>query len=111
VSRAMLGALILLLSVAGCTRWEPYRLPAPAVGTLPTLLRVWSPAGSRIVLTKPFLRSDSLFGRHAGDTIVVPVTTIERVERPRIDALRTAGTVVGGLAVWLTVGILGGGLE
>jgi hypothetical protein len=111
VSRAMLGALIMLIPVSGCTRWEPYRLPAPAAGTLPTSLRVWSPAGSRVVLTKPFLRSDSLFGRHAGDTIAVAVTTIGRVERPRIDALRTAGTVVGGLAVWLTVGILGGALE
>jgi hypothetical protein len=111
VSRALIWATIMLVPVAGCTRWEPYRLPAPAAGTLPTLLRVWSPAGSRVVLTKPYLRSDSLFGRHAGDTVVIALTAIERVERPHIDALRTAGTVIGGLAVWLTVGILGGALE
>jgi len=103
----MLRALIMLIPVAGCTRWEPYRLPTPSASTLPTLLRVWSPSGQRMVLTKPFLRADSLFGRHAGDTVVVAVTTIARVERPRIDALRTAGSVVGGLAAWLTVGILG----
>jgi hypothetical protein len=111
VSRPVLAALIMLIPISGCTRWEPYRLPAPAVGTLPRLLRVWSPAGPRLVLTKPFLRADSLFGHHRVDTVGVAVSTIERVERPRIDALRTAGTVVGGLAAWVTVGILGGALE
>jgi len=58
MSRALIWAMIMLVPVAGCMRWEPYRLPAPARGTLPTLLRVWWPAGSRVVLTKPFLRSD-----------------------------------------------------
>jgi hypothetical protein len=107
----MAGAFIVFILVAGCTRWEPYRLPAPSESTLPLSLRIWSPAGPRMVLTKPFLRADSLFGHHRVDTVGVAVSTIERVERPRIDALRTVGTVVGGLAAWVTVGILGGALE
>ena len=105
------GAFCILISIAGCTRWEPYRLPPPSPSVLPTSLRVWPPAGRPMVLTKPVLRSDSLVGHRAGDTVSVAIAAIERLERPRIAVLRTAATVVGGLAAWLTVGLLAGGLE
>ena len=104
-------AFCILIVVAGCTRWETYRLPAPSPSALPTSLRVWPPAGRPMVLTKPVLRSDTLVGHHAGDTVSVAIAAIERLERPRVAVLRTAATVLGGLAAWLTVGILAGGLE
>jgi hypothetical protein len=110
-SHLSFGSFCILISVAGCTRWEPYRLPAPSPSVLPTSLRVWPPAGRPIVLTKPVLRSDRLVGHRAGDTVSVAIAAIERLERPRIAVLRTAATAVGGLAAWLTVGILAGGLE
>ena len=63
------------------------------------------------MLVHPFVRRDTLYGRSRGDTLGIPLIAIEHVERPRLDGLRTAATVVGGIAAWVTVGLLGGGLE
>ena len=100
------GGILVLMPLVGCTRWEAYRLPEPSTQPLPISLRVWSPSGPALVLAKPFVRSDSLVGHRAGDTVAVALATIVRVERPRIDALRTTGTVVGGLAGWVAMGLL-----
>jgi hypothetical protein len=77
---------------------------------LTSSVRVWT-SGRATVLAQPFVRRDTLYGRSRGDTLGIAVTTIERVERPRLDGLRTAGAVVGGLASWITLGLLSGGWE
>ena len=100
------GGILVLMPLAGCTRWEAYHLPEPSTQPLPISLRVWSPSGPPVVLATPFVRSDSLIGHRAGDTVAVALATILRVERQRIDALRTTGTIAGGLAGWVTVGLL-----
>jgi hypothetical protein len=104
---SMLGLLVLLL---GCTRWQAYDKPPP-VSTLPAYLRVSAPGRAPTVLVHPFVRRDTLYGRSRGDTLGVALAAIEHLERPRLDGLRTAATVVGGMVAWITVGLLGGGLE
>jgi hypothetical protein len=82
--------------------------PAP---TLPSSVRVWPSGQGPTVLAQPFVRRDTLYGRAHGRTLGIALAAIERVERPRLDGVRTAGAVVGGLAGWVTLGLLGGGWE
>jgi hypothetical protein len=78
---------------------------------LPSSLRVWSSEAGATVLAQPFVRGDTLYGRSRRDTVAFAVSDLARVERPRLDGWRTAAGVVGGLAAWITVGLLAGGLE
>ena len=99
----------LTILVVGCTRWESYDLPP--VPPLPSYLRISAPGRSSTILVHPFVRRDTLYGSSRGDTLGLPLPAIEHLERPRLDGLRTAATVVGGLGAWITVGLLNGGLE
>ena len=91
--------------LAACTRWETVPTPmAPAA--LPSSLRVWSSDAARTVLNDPFVRQDTLYGRSGGDTVGIALTRIERVARPRLDGAKTAGTLVGGVAAWVALGLL-----
>jgi hypothetical protein len=107
------GAWVLIVLLAGCTRWESFQLPTapePKPG-MPSYLRVSAPPRDPTVLVQPFVRGDTLYGRSRGDTLGIALPAIERLERPRLDGLRTAATVVGSMAAWITVGLLAGGLE
>jgi hypothetical protein len=106
--RAGLWGLIIL--VMGCTRWESYDVPSP-VSPLPSYLRISAPGQAPTIVVHPFVRHDTLYGSSRGDTLGIPRASIEHQERPRLERLRTAATVVGGMAAWITVGLLGGGLE
>jgi hypothetical protein len=106
--RACVWGLIVLL--AGCTRWESYDLRTP-VPALPSYVRVSAPGWAPTVLVHPFVRRDTLYGRSRGDTLGIPLAAIEHLERPRLDGLRTTATVVGGMAAWITLALLGGALE
>jgi hypothetical protein len=64
-----------------------------------------------VVLTTPFVRADTLFGRHAGDTVGIALQDLLGLERPRVHAARTVGIVVGATAAWITLGLFTGGLE
>lgn len=101
----------LLLLLLGCTRWESYEVPPEPEPALPSSLRVSAPGHPSTVLVQPYVRRDTLYGRSRGDTLGFVLPAIERVERPRLDGLRTAAVVVGGLAAWITLGLAGGGLE
>jgi hypothetical protein len=101
------GVVILLL---GCTRWESYAVPSP-VPALPSSLRISTTGQAPTVVVHPFVRHDTLYGSSRGDTVGIALTAIEHLERPRLDGLRTTATVVGGMAAWITVGLLSGGLE
>jgi hypothetical protein len=52
------------------------------------------------------VRGDTLYGRSRGDTLRVALPEIRRLERPRLDAVRTVSAVVGGLAGWLALGLV-----
>jgi hypothetical protein len=102
---------VLLSLVTACTRWESYVVPTELAPRLPSSLRVSAPSRTSVVLVEPFVQRDTLYGRSRGDTLGVALNSIDKLERPRIDAPRTAATVLGGVAGWLTLGLLGGGLE
>jgi hypothetical protein len=63
------------------------------------------------VLVDPFVRRDTLFGRSHADTLAIALPAIERLERPRLDRLRTAAALVGGVAGWIALAFVGGGWE
>ncbi|HEX7336089.1 MAG TPA: hypothetical protein VF252_02680 [Gemmatimonadales bacterium] len=103
----------LALFLGSCTYWEPY---APLASTgpspdLPSSLQVVSDTGSPLLLTEPFVRADTLFGRTGRDTVRLPLHQLREVQRQRVHGLRTLGLIAGVGAVWITVGLYGGGLE
>jgi hypothetical protein len=109
--RSTASFVVVTFLLSGCTRWEAYRLlpePAPA---LPPALRVWSTDGVRTDLWEPRVRGDTVYGRSHGDTIGVAVREIERAARPRVDAARTTGAVLGGMAGWIALGLAVGAGE
>jgi hypothetical protein len=57
------------------------------------------------------VQADSLYGRSRGDTVALALRTIQTLERQKLDAGRTLLTVLGGLAAWISLGLLAGGLE
>jgi hypothetical protein len=97
----------------GCTYWEPYPSPAPGLASphLPSSLRAASDTGASLLLVEPFVRADTLFGRVGRDTVGLPLLYVRQMERQRVDGLRTLGLIVGVSAVWITAGLVGGGLE
>jgi hypothetical protein len=102
--------VVLLL---GCAHWELYPLPAsaPEAPRLPTSLRVWTADRAPTVLVRPIVRADTLYGSSRGDTLAIPLSAVQRLERQRLEAGRTVAAVAGGLALWITVAVLAGGLE
>jgi hypothetical protein len=78
---------------------------------VPTSLRVWTSDHQSTELSWPLLRADTLYGRSRGDTLAFPLSAIQRLERQRLEVGRTTAAVVGGLGLWITVGLVGGGLE
>ena len=74
------------------------RRPAP-----PYTLRATLSDRSRLALTAPFVRADTLYGRVRGDTVGVPVAEVFGLERQRISPERTAAVLIGVPAVALGV--------
>ena len=110
--RQWLLATSMLLLVWSCTYWEPYPAPSPGKQQrLPSSLRVTPAGGYKTLLVEPYLRSDTLFGRSAGDTLKFPLEHLQLLERQWVDGLRTTGLILGTTALWIVVGLYGGGLE
>ena len=103
--RARAPSVGLAMLLVACTRWEP--VPTPVASTeLPPSIKVWSSDGAHTVLNSPFVRQDTLYGRSQGDTVGVALDRIDRAARPRLDAAKSAGTFVGGLAAVAAIGWL-----
>jgi hypothetical protein len=107
------GYLLVVVLLLGCSRWEPFPMPTPDAEAphLPTSLRVWTSDHQAAILSWPLVRADTLYGRSRGDTLGFPLSAVQRLERQRLEVGRTVASVVGGLALWITVGLVGGGLE
>ena len=90
-------ALAIVLLVSSCVTWRPYGLePGPvAEQSLPYLLRATRHDSSRMMLTAPFLRADTLYGRIKRDTVSLPVTQILRLERESLSLDRTLAVAIG----------------
>jgi hypothetical protein len=86
-----LAVLVLLLT--GCYTWRPYEVgPMLSPGqSLPHHLRATRHDSTRVTLTAPFVRSDTLFGHLDGDTVAVPGPAIASLQRLRFSIERTLG--------------------
>jgi hypothetical protein len=93
-----LGCLaFVVLALTACFSWRPYDAGSGYLAgePLPNRLRVTRQDSTRVALSRPFLHSDTLFGRSQRDTIAVPVADIALLERERFSITRTLGAVVG----------------
>ena len=101
------STLALTLSLAGCFSWRPYEPAAPLSQStgLPRRLRATLADSSRVELTAPFVRADTLYGRSGPkrDTTALAVAEIRRLERERFSIWRTLGVTVGAPALALAV--------
>jgi hypothetical protein len=104
-----------MLALIGCSAWRPYDANAKLVAaqSLPHRLRATRQDSTRIALTAPFVRSDTLFGRFHHDTVAVPLSEIASLERERFSIWRTLGVTLGvpAAALGLTYLIVCGGVE
>jgi hypothetical protein len=104
-----------MLALTGCLAWRPYDASSKLVAgqSLPHRLRATRLDSTRIALTSPFVRSDTLYGRFHQDTVAVPLADIAGLERERFSIWRTLGVTVGvpAAALGLTYLIVCGGLE
>jgi hypothetical protein len=88
---------VLILALSGCFAWQPYDANSTlAAGhSLPHRLRATRQDSTRIALTAPFIRSDTLFGRFHHDTVAVPLADIASLERERFSIWRMLGVTLG----------------
>ena len=109
------GLVVLMLALVGCSAWRPYDANSKLVGgqSLPHRLRATRQDSTRIALTAPFVRSDTLFGRFHQDTVAVPLADIANLERERFSTWRTLGVTLGvpAAALGLTYLIVCGGVR
>ena len=109
VSRSSLRimALAIVCLLWGCVTWRPYELGRDDGhgSVLPHLLRVTRQDSSRVVLTAPFVRGDTLYGsrRVRGDTLAFPMAQMIHLERERLSFGRTLAVGVGIPAVALVI--------
>ncbi|MEA2724335.1 MAG: hypothetical protein QOH59_2106 [Gemmatimonadales bacterium] len=91
------GSLLLGFLVSGCATWRPYDTgPGLSAGqSLPYRLRATRQDSTRIALTAPFIRADTLYGTRLGDTLAVPLSGIIGLERERVSIERTLGVAIG----------------
>jgi hypothetical protein len=104
-----LAVLVLLLT--GCYTWQPYEDGRMLIAgePLPDSLRATRRDSTRVTLSEPFVRSDTLFGYLHGDTVAVPVLDIARVQRLGFSTARTLGlALVPAAALGLTYLIICG---
>ena len=90
----------------GCVGWKSYAPAAPLSSStgLPYRLRATLSDSSRVELTSPFVRADTLYGRSGPhrDAVALAVPTIRGLERERLSVWRTLGVVVApGADTWL----------
>ena len=103
----MKPVLVVTLLVLGCHPWSPTEIPTPDRGLAgnPREARVVLIDGTAVVLKKPFIRADTLFGSintAIGDArFEIPITRIKTFEVPRFsgDATAILLAAVGGLVV------------
>jgi hypothetical protein len=92
------GPVACTLAAAACFSWRPYEPAAPlsASSGLPRRLRATLADSSRVELTAPFVRGDTLYGRSGPghDTVAVAVAGVEGLERERFSPWRTFGVTV-----------------
>lgn len=103
--RARASAIAIAALLGACTRWETMLTPV-APTELPSSVKVWSTDGARTLLSSPYVRQDTLYGRSKKDTVRFALARIDRVARPRLDGAKSAGAFLGGVAVWAGIALV-----
>jgi hypothetical protein len=107
--------VVVMLALIGCSAWRPYDADSKLVAgqSLPHRLRATRQDSTRIALTAPFVRSDTLFGRFHHDTVAVPFADIASLEREHFSISRTLGVTLGmsAAALGVTYLIVCGGVQ
>lgn len=93
------STLAIALNLVGCFSWRPYEPAVPLSQStgVPHRVRATLADSSRVELTSPFVRADTLYGRSGPrrDTLALAVTEVRRLERERFQVWRTLGVTVG----------------
>lgn len=110
--------LILLgfaIATMGCFTWKPYEPAAPLTEStsLPYRLRATLADSSRVDLTSPFVRADSIYGRSGPkrDTLALSVADVRRLEHQRFNIWRTLGAVLAPPAALVGVAVVACSVE
>lgn len=100
VPRGMLCSLLVATTLTACTSWRVQQVGPEQLlaGQRPKAVRVERADRSRVVLSRPHLRGDSLVGTTRGQPAGVLLGDISQIAVRRGNALKTSGLILGILA-------------
>jgi hypothetical protein len=105
--RKVAAPLLLATHLAGCTSWRVENVPPAELlqTTAPSEVRVTRPDDSKVVLTRPGIVRDSLWGWSRGAQLGMPLTDVTVIATRHGDAGKTVELSVG-----IVVGTFAGAL-
>ncbi|MGE0157935.1 MAG: hypothetical protein AB7T31_00910 [Gemmatimonadales bacterium] len=97
--------LFLSIALAGCRTWQTAEgAPGPAIAAArPDAVRLVRSDGTRLSVSEPTLRSDSIVGFDGFDLVGAPLADVRSVELQRWSVPRTAGFLVAQASLVLHV--------
>lgn len=102
MARRVVATILAVMTVTGCT-WSRHAVTPEDLGVTPAReVRVHRRAGDTICLDRAEIRNDSVVGVWGATVRGVPLTQVERLDRP----CRVTGPVVAVLGVGLALGIV-----
>ena len=100
--------LTLVAFLSGCTKWRTLEPPhAPSLGEYEKL-RITGDDGTRVVIHDPQIEADSLRGTvsDSEQVQVIPIDSVQKIEKRGTNWLATAGLVVGVFYAVVGIGFL-----
>jgi len=100
--------LTLVAFLSGCTKWKTLEPPyAPSQGEYEKL-RITGDDGTRVVIYDPQIEADNLRGTvsDSEQVQVIPIDSVQRIEKRGTNWLATAGLVVGVFYAVVGIGFL-----
>ena len=91
------GSVLLFVAVlTGCRTWQPITVaPGPVIAeTRPDGVRIVRTDGTRIDISQPQVRADSIVGFDGFDPVGAPFSEVSSVEVPRWSVPRTTALIV-----------------
>jgi hypothetical protein len=88
--------LMVVAALAGCRTWQPITAaPGPVIAdSRPDGVRLVRTDGTRIDVSRPQVRADSIVGFDGFDPVGAPLSEVSSVEIPRWSVTRTTGLIV-----------------
>jgi hypothetical protein len=99
------GFVLCLIALPGCRTWQPLEAaPGPAIAEArPEAVRVVRADGTRLTVSRPSVRADSIVGYDGFDQVGAALADVQSVELQRWSAPRTAGFLVAQASLVLHV--------